>query len=256
MEQPILVCGKWSFYRNSWFFLVDKSKGGRVVGVGRKTSFTQLMRMVDYWKAHRTLKFARRLVSGSFEIGYQDLPIYLYMIRRANPGTLTKLEIDGKDRFKYLFIAFSAIIHGFRYIRKVVVVDEIFLQGKYRCSEEGGGGIPSLGFQSDICSDSRYNFTTSNIAESMNQVLSHARGYPIVQLVDAARSMSTRWFAARKRNASLMKTLLTTGVEKLLESRVDNSKLWTAQEIDNDQIQVTCGGIFQYNGEKVYMPEI
>lgn len=46
MEQLILVCGKWSFYRNCWFFLVDNSKGGRVVGAGRKTSFNQLNRLV------------------------------------------------------------------------------------------------------------------------------------------------------------------------------------------------------------------
>ncbi|CAA7032691.1 unnamed protein product [Microthlaspi erraticum] len=317
---------------------------------------------VDYWKAHRSLRFARQLVSGSFESGYQDLPTYLYMIRRANPGTLTKLEVDDADRFKYLFIAFSASIHGFRFMRKVVVVDGTFLQGKYRgtlliaTTQDGNFNIFPIAFgivdtENDeswewfftqlhrvipddeelaVISDrhgsisraiaivyplasrgvctyhfrknvmlkfrgkesyklvkkaaaayrlvdfnlifaqiqaldpelhnylvnadvrwwtrvhfpgNTYNFTTSNIAECMNKVLSDARGYPIVELVDEARSMLTRWFAARRRKASLMKTFLTTGVEKLLESRVDNSKLWTAQEIDDDQIQVTCGGI-------------
>ncbi|CAE5979846.1 unnamed protein product [Arabidopsis arenosa] len=55
---------------------------------------------VGYWKAHRTLKYARELVRGSQETGYKDLPEYLYRIRRANPGTLTRLEVDELDRFK------------------------------------------------------------------------------------------------------------------------------------------------------------
>lgn len=275
-------------------------------------------------------------MSGSFESGYQDLPSYLYLIRRANPGTFTKLEVDGEDQFKYMFIAFSASIHGFRFMRKVVVVDGTFLQGKYKgtlliaTTQDGNFNIFPIAFaivdtENDeswewfftqlhrvipddeelaVISDrhgsisraiakvyplasrgvctyhlrknvllkfrgkeayrlvkkaasayrvldfnlifaqiqaldpelhtylvkadvrlwtrvhfpgSRYNFTTSNIAESINQVLSHARGYPIVELVDAARSMLTRWFAARRKKASLMKTVLTSGVEKLLQ---------------------------------------
>ena len=54
------------------------------------------------------------------------------MIRRANPGTIIKLEVDGDDRFKFLFITFDASIRGFSYIRKIVVVDRTFLQGKYK----------------------------------------------------------------------------------------------------------------------------
>ncbi|CAB80810.1 putative transposon protein [Arabidopsis thaliana] len=44
---------------------------------------------------------------------------------------LSRLEVDVLDRFKYVFIAFGASIDGFPFIRKVIVVDEIFLKGKY-----------------------------------------------------------------------------------------------------------------------------
>ena len=87
---------------------------------------------MDYWKSHRTLIVARDLVMGSSENGYEELPSYMHKIRMANPGTLARLEVDANDRFKYLFLAFSASITGFPFMRKVVVVVGTFLQGKYK----------------------------------------------------------------------------------------------------------------------------
>ena len=63
----------------------------------------------------------------------------------------------------------------------------------------------------------RYNLTTTNIAESINRVLSDARSLPVVRLLEAIRQMMTRWFSTRKNDAYLMKTTVTRGVEKLLE---------------------------------------
>nr|ACG60684.1 maize transposon MuDR-like protein [Brassica oleracea var. alboglabra] len=90
------------------------------------------IKQMDYWKSHRTLIVARDLVMGSSENGYEELPSYLHKIRMANPGTLARLEVDANNRFKYLFLTFSASITGFPFMRKVVVVDGIFLQGKYK----------------------------------------------------------------------------------------------------------------------------
>ncbi|XP_010472188.1 PREDICTED: uncharacterized protein LOC104751837 [Camelina sativa] len=86
---------------------------------------------MDYWKAYRTLRHARELVRGSPESGYEQLPTYLYMRKRANPGNFTQLEVDEAQRFKYCFLGFGAIIQGFPFLRKVVVVDGTFLQRKY-----------------------------------------------------------------------------------------------------------------------------
>jgi len=86
---------------------------------------------MDYWKTYRKLKYARQLVRGSRESGYEQLLAYLYMLRRETSGTFTRLKVDEEKRFKYLFLAFGTIILGFLYMRKVIGVDDTFLQGKY-----------------------------------------------------------------------------------------------------------------------------
>ncbi|XP_010495718.2 PREDICTED: uncharacterized protein LOC104772855 [Camelina sativa] len=282
---------------------------------------------MDYWKAYRTLRHARELVRGSPESGYEQLPTYLYMIKRANPGTFTQLDVDEAQRFKYCFLAFGASIQGFPFLRKVVVVDGTFLQGKYlgtlltATAQDGNFQIfpiafavvdtendeswecffkqlscvipddESLSIISDrhksigkaikkvypkssrgICTYHMYknilvrfkgraefalvkkaanafrliNFQTtfdqieamnptlheylvyisqvigttlltSNIAESMNKVMSHDRRFPIVQLLEEIRSMMTRWFSDRRTDALKMTTDLTRGVEKILQ---------------------------------------
>ncbi|KAL0864777.1 hypothetical protein Bca101_043895 [Brassica carinata] len=87
---------------------------------------------MDYWKSHRTLRFAREIEEGTPESGYENLPSYLYMIRRTNPGTVTRLQIDEFGRFMYVFLAFGASVNGFPFMRKVVVVDGTFLNGRYK----------------------------------------------------------------------------------------------------------------------------
>ncbi|XP_013719878.1 uncharacterized protein LOC106423646 [Brassica napus] len=87
---------------------------------------------MDYWKSHRTLKFAREIDEGTPECGFESLPSYLYMIRRQNPSTVTRLQIDELGRFMYVFLAFGASVNGFPFMRKVVVVDGTFLNGKYK----------------------------------------------------------------------------------------------------------------------------
>ncbi|XP_023638869.1 uncharacterized protein LOC111830617 [Capsella rubella] len=87
---------------------------------------------MDYWKSYKTIRFARQIDMGNPEGSFEELPSYLYTIRRANPGTITHLQIDECDRFKYVFIAFGASVAGFAYMRKVVVVDGTFLHGSYK----------------------------------------------------------------------------------------------------------------------------
>ncbi|XP_048605475.1 uncharacterized protein LOC106355220 [Brassica napus] len=87
---------------------------------------------MGYWKSHRTLKFAREIDEGTPECGFESLPSYLYMIRRANPSTVTRLQIDELGRFMYVFLAFGASVNGFPFMHKGVVVDGTFLNGKYK----------------------------------------------------------------------------------------------------------------------------
>lgn len=63
------------------------------------------------------------------------LSMYLAQLQTANPGTLCYLEhldepLDG-HHFKYCFIAFGSSIHGYQFMRKVIVVDGTSLKGKH-----------------------------------------------------------------------------------------------------------------------------
>ena len=86
---------------------------------------------LDYTTSYRALLYAQEMVRGSAEDGYERLPSYLEQIKAANPGSITAIELDSLNRFKYLFLAFGASIRGFKYQRRVIVVDGTHLSGKY-----------------------------------------------------------------------------------------------------------------------------
>ena len=54
------------------------------------------------------------------------------MARKVNHGTVTHLEVDENNRFKYLLLAFGADIRGFSSMRKVHSIDGTFLKSKYK----------------------------------------------------------------------------------------------------------------------------
>ncbi|XP_024011260.1 uncharacterized protein LOC112086527 [Eutrema salsugineum] len=86
---------------------------------------------VSYSTALRGKKLAISEVRGSPEESYQKLYCYLYMLQLVNPGTITSVKLDAKNKFKYLFVALGASIEGFRAMRKVIVVDATFLKSVY-----------------------------------------------------------------------------------------------------------------------------
>jgi len=49
----------------------------------------------------------------------------------------------------------------------------------------------------------RYNFMTSNIAESLNNVLTMARDYPVISLLETLRTTLITWFSLRREAAQL-----------------------------------------------------
>ena len=75
-------------------------------------------------------------VFGTDDDSYKSLAAYLYVLKVSNPSTLidikTETEENGFRRFLYMFLAFGASIDGFRYLRRVIVVDGTHLTGKYK----------------------------------------------------------------------------------------------------------------------------
>lgn len=86
---------------------------------------------VSYSTALRGIKLAISEVRGSPEESYRRLYCYLYVLQMVNPGTVTSVKVDARNRFKYLFVALGASIEGFRAMRKVIVVDATFLKNVY-----------------------------------------------------------------------------------------------------------------------------
>ena len=93
---------------------------------------THLRAKISYYKAWQGRKHAQSLIRGSPEEIFYILPSYCYMLEKVNPGTVTRIEVDGESRFKYLFLAFGAAIRGFQYTRKVIDIDGTFLKGPYK----------------------------------------------------------------------------------------------------------------------------
>ena len=86
----------------------------------------------SYWKAWKARKYAQKLIRGCPKKSYATLPSYCYMLQKMNPGTITRLLVDAKDRFKYFFMAFGVSIRGFRYMRKVISIDGTHLKSEYK----------------------------------------------------------------------------------------------------------------------------
>lgn len=60
------------------------------------------------------------------------LPSYLFIVKQANKDIITHFETDSSRRFKYMFLANRICIYVFRRIRKVIAINEIFLEAKYK----------------------------------------------------------------------------------------------------------------------------
>ena len=77
----------------------------------------------------------RDVVFCDYSSLFDDLRWYVDTANDCNPGSVfdVKFDIDCKGRhFKCLFFAFEACIHGFKYCRPVLMLDETFLKGRHK----------------------------------------------------------------------------------------------------------------------------
>lgn len=90
---------------------------------------------ISYWKAWRSREIALDQSKGSCGASYNLLPRYLDKLVFSNPGSITDVHTEYAEgfgtRFKYMFMALSASIDGYKHMRKVVIVDGTHLRGKY-----------------------------------------------------------------------------------------------------------------------------
>ncbi|KAK3184887.1 hypothetical protein Dsin_032173 [Dipteronia sinensis] len=82
-----------------------------------------------YWSKEHTLNHA----FGDPWESFQRLPAYFYVLEQSNPGTVTKIKTDSKNRFKYGFMAIGASIEGFNsVIRPFICIDATHLKARTR----------------------------------------------------------------------------------------------------------------------------
>ena len=90
---------------------------------------------VSYRRAWMGVEKARGLVFGDYSSSFDDLRWYVDTTNDCNLGSVFDMEfdIDSKGRhFKCLFVAFEVCIHGFKYCRPVLMLDETFLKGRHK----------------------------------------------------------------------------------------------------------------------------
>ncbi|XP_060966965.1 uncharacterized protein LOC115720511 [Cannabis sativa] len=86
---------------------------------------------ISYHKAWRAKEKATFDVKGSPYDSYNEIPGFLYMIQKCNPGTITDLVQDDEGRFKYCFFALASSIKGWNHCTPIIVVDATFLKNAY-----------------------------------------------------------------------------------------------------------------------------
>ena len=64
------------------------------------------------------------------------------------------------------------------------------------------------------CKGEHYNIMSSNNSESMNNVLSKAKTYPIVYMLEFIREVLIRWFASRRKKVARCKSLVMPEVDE------------------------------------------
>ncbi|XP_024009419.1 uncharacterized protein LOC112084502 [Eutrema salsugineum] len=84
----------------------------------------------------------------------------------------------------------------------------------------------------------RYNIMTSNVAESLNNVLAAARDYPIVPLIEYIRATMMGWFNTRRTLASETSNTLTPKVEEILATNFELSTEFLFRRINQDEFEV------------------
>ncbi|XP_060974703.1 uncharacterized protein LOC133039773 [Cannabis sativa] len=316
---------------------------------------------VSYWKAWKGKQWAQNLIRGTAKENFALLPSYCHMLKRANPCTVTHIELDLENKFKYFFMALGVAIRGFTYMRKVIGIDAAWIKTKhkgvllvattqdseYHSYPIAWGLVDSenntswtwfleklkdlIPDSSDLCfvSDrhqsiehavrrvyvmashgacywhvkqnikhrfksaagtklykkaaiayrieefnkhfdqlrktyprvakylendvkfskwsrahfvgNRYEVMTTNIVESVNNMMRKAREYPIIAMIDFIISTMGQWFFERRREACVVTTPLTPKREEILRKRWDEAGSLITLQLNENEYNVMCG---------------
>ncbi|KAK2656185.1 hypothetical protein Ddye_009237 [Dipteronia dyeriana] len=77
----------------------------------------------------------------------------------------------------------------------------------------------------------RYNLTSSNIAEAMNNAIKVCRKLPITGVIDCIRGVLQRWFYDRRTSAGKLKSTLTTKADVSIGVKAEKARYLTVYPI-------------------------
>ncbi|XP_010430727.1 PREDICTED: uncharacterized protein LOC104714964 [Camelina sativa] len=86
-----------------------------------------------------------------------------------------------------------------------------------------------------------FNVMTSNIAESLNNVLTMVRDYPVISILETIRSMLVTWFALRREAAQLEENILPPKVNEMVMENFEKGAGYKVYKI--------CDGIYEVRGK-------
>lgn len=86
---------------------------------------------MNYVKAWRSHEQKLELIRGDLMTPFQLLPSYLYILQQMNMWTVTRVETNQLDRFKYALWLWKHQLQVEKYCRPVIVIDGTYLNGYY-----------------------------------------------------------------------------------------------------------------------------
>ncbi|XP_022893909.1 uncharacterized protein LOC111408374 [Olea europaea var. sylvestris] len=88
---------------------------------------------ISYHQARKGKVAALHVLHGTPGDSFQKLSSYCHVLGESNPGTVTHIEVDFRNRFHYFFLAFGTSIRGYlHYLRLVICVDDSHLKDPYK----------------------------------------------------------------------------------------------------------------------------
>ncbi|KAL4379622.1 hypothetical protein GQ457_02G020310 [Hibiscus cannabinus] len=158
----------------------------------------------EYKKTWRGKDKAIRKLHGDWDASYNDLPAWINIMQKYNPGTIADLEtlpsymndrvVQEVRQFHRLFWTFPQCIKAFKSCKPIIQVDGTFLYGRYKqvlllaVVQDGNRKTIPIAFalvpreDTDSC---KYGHMTTNLAEAINSSLKGIRNLPITAIVKA-----------------------------------------------------------------------
>ncbi|KAI8550261.1 hypothetical protein RHMOL_Rhmol06G0091000 [Rhododendron molle] len=116
-----------------------KNETDRVTAFCKDADFSSLKGLygvdVPYKRAWKGVEKGRSEAFGDYDASFDELRWYREAVKNSDPESVFDIEVDTEtNRFKRLFVAFSACIYGFKHLRPLLFVDGTFLKGNFKGS--------------------------------------------------------------------------------------------------------------------------